>query len=53
MYKVCSIFSQVLKLNSCVTLPGTLAVDDETESAKAGVVQPFRGRRSRFERASG
>ena len=30
-----------------------LAVDDETESAQAGVAQPFRGRRSRFERAAG
>jgi len=30
-----------------------LAVDDETESAQGGVTQPFRGRRSRFERASG
>lgn len=30
-----------------------LAVDDETQFAKADVVQPFRGRRSRFERASG
>jgi hypothetical protein len=30
-----------------------LAVDDETESAKAGLAQPFRGRRSRFERAGG
>src|SRR5665213_1619017 len=28
-----------------------LAVDDKTESAKAGLAQPFRDRRSRFERA--
>lgn len=30
-----------------------LAVDNETESAQAGVARPFRGRRSRFERAAG
>ena len=30
-----------------------LAVDDKTEPAESGVAQPFRGRRSRFERASG
>ena len=30
-----------------------LAVDDETESVQAGVAQPFRGRRSRFERTAG
>jgi hypothetical protein len=30
-----------------------LAVDDEAGSAQAGVAQPFRGRRSRFERTAG
>jgi hypothetical protein len=30
-----------------------LAVDDETRSTQAGVAQPFRSRRSRFERTAG
>lgn len=30
-----------------------LAVDDKTESERGAVAQPFRGRRSRFERAAG